>query len=53
MVDMIVGNQDGLYVAQRNIVFGQHLHDLLRIDAHVHENAFVLLAHIITIAATT
>lgn len=53
MVDMIVGDQDGLYVAQRNIVFGQHLHDLLRIDAHVHENAFVLLAHIITIAATT
>ena len=53
MVDMIVGDQDGLYVAQRNIIFDQYLHDLLRTDAHVHEYAFVLLAHIITVAATT
>lgn len=51
MVDVVVSNQYGLDLAERYVVLGQQIQDLLCTDAHIHQNALVLLAHIIAIAA--
>ena len=51
MVDVVVSNQYGLDLAERYVVLGQQIQDLFCTDAHIHQNALVLLAHIIAIAA--
>ena len=51
MVDVVVSNQYGLDLAERYVVLCQQIQDLLCTDAHIHQNALVLLAHIIAIAA--
>ena len=52
MVNMIMGDEDGFDVANAQVVLPQASNDLLRSDAHIHQKAFVLLAHIIAVAAT-
>ena len=51
MVDMVMSNQDGLDAFQGDVVFSQHFLDLLCADAHIDQQAFVLLANIVAIAA--
>lgn len=51
VVDMVVRDEDGLDVGDTHVVFPQPSQDLLRADACIHQNAFILLAHIVAIAA--
>ena len=51
VVDMVVRDENGLDISDSQIIFSQPSQDLLRTDAHIHQNAFVLLAHIVAIAA--
>jgi hypothetical protein len=51
MVDVVVSNQYGLDLAKRYVVLCQQIQDLLCANANIHQNALVLLAHIIAIAA--
>lgn len=52
MVDMVMRDEDGLNVLQRDVVFEQILLDLSRRDAHIHQDTFVLTANVIAVAAT-
>lgn len=51
MIDMVVGDQDGLDVADAQVVLSQPSNDLLCANAHIDDDPFFLLAHIIAIAA--
>ena len=51
VVDVIVRDEDSFDISDTQVILSQPCNDLLGSDAHVHQNAFVLLAHIIAIAA--
>ena len=51
VVNMVVRDENGLDISDSQVIFSQPSQDLLRTDAHIHQNAFVLLAHIVAIAA--
>ena len=51
VVDMVMGNQDGLDATQRQVILRQSFDDLRRADTCIHEDALILLAHIIAVAA--
>ena len=53
MVNMVVCDQYGFDVGWRQVVLGQTFHNLLCRNAHINQNALILLTHIIAIAATT
>lgn len=53
VVDMVVSDKDGLNASRRQVILCQALHNLLRRNAYVNQDAFILLAHIIAIAAAT
>jgi hypothetical protein len=52
MVNVVVGDKDGLDVLSRQVLLQQFLFELFRADAHVDKQALVLLAHIVAVAAT-
>ena len=51
MVDMVMCNQNGLDVFHAQVILYQSRNDLLGIDTSIHQEAFILLAHIVAIAA--
>ena len=52
MVDMVMRDENRPDVADAQVVLSQPSNDLLCANAHIDDDPFVLLAHIIAIAAT-
>lgn len=52
MVNVVVGDKDGLDVLSRQVLLQQFLLELFRADTYIDKQALVLPAYIVAVAAT-